>query len=143
VAEIQEARVSEQPIKVLLAKKKIDVHGRGTKLIARELRDAGMEVVYFRFGVPDEIAEAALQEDVDVVAVSIMTSGQMQVARELVPALKERGLTDVLVIMGGIIPEVDYEPLQALGVHRSFPPGLAGGVVADYIRENVGKATQA
>jgi methylmalonyl-CoA mutase C-terminal domain/subunit len=143
VAENQEARVSEQPIKVLLAKKKIDVHGRGSKLIARELRDAGMEVVYFRFGVPDEIAEAALQEDVDVVAVSIMTSGQMQVARELVPALKERGLTDVLVIMGGIIPEVDYAPLQALGVHRSFPPGLPGGVVADYIRENVGKATLA
>jgi methylmalonyl-CoA mutase C-terminal domain/subunit len=143
VAEIQEARMSEQPIKVLLAKKKIDVHGRGTKLIARELRDAGMEVVYFRFGVPEEIAEAALQEDVDVVAVSIMTSGQMQVARELVPALKERGLTDVLVIMGGIIPEVDYAPLQTLGVHRSFPPGLPGGVVADYIRENVGKATLA
>jgi len=133
----------EKPIKVLLAKKKIDVHGRGSKLIARELRDAGMEVVYFRFGVPEEIAEAAAQEDVDVVAVSIMTSGQMQVARELIPALKERGMTDVLVIMGGIIPEVDFEPLRQLGVHRSFPPGLPGGVVADYIRANVGTATLA
>jgi methylmalonyl-CoA mutase C-terminal domain/subunit len=133
----------EKPIKVLLAKKKIDVHGRGSKLIARELRDAGMEVVYFRFGVPEEIADAAAQEDVDVVAVSIMTSGQMQVARELIPALKERGMTDVLVIMGGIIPEVDFEPLQQLGVHRSFPPGLPGGVVADYIREQVGKVSLA
>ncbi len=135
--------MSEKPIKVLLAKKKIDVHGRGSKLIARELRDAGMEVVYFRFGVPEEIAEAAVQEDVAVVAVSIMTSGQMQIARELIPALKERGLSEVLVIMGGVIPEVDFEPLRQLGVHRSFPPGLAGGVVADYIRENVGTATLA
>lgn len=135
--------MSKEHIKVLLAKKKIDVHGRGSKLIARELRDAGMEVVYFRFGVPEEIAEAALQEDVDVVAVSIMTSGQTQIARALIPALKERGMDQVLVIMGGIIPEVDFEPLQALGVHRSFPPGLPGGVVADYIRENVGTATLA
>lgn len=135
--------MSEKPIKVLLAKKKIDVHGRGSKLIARELRDAGMEVVYFRFGVPDEIADAAVQEDVDVVAVSIMTSGQMQIARELIPALKSRGLSEVLVIMGGVIPEVDFEPLRGLGVHRSFPPGLPGGVVADYIRENVSTATLA
>ncbi|MEV0185365.1 cobalamin-dependent protein [Streptomyces sp. NPDC050625] len=135
--------MSEEHIKVLLAKKKIDVHGRGTKLIARELRDAGMEVVYFRFGVAEEIAEAALQEDADVVAVSIMTSGQMQVARELVPALKERGMDRVLVIMGGIIPEVDFDPLRKLGVHRCFPPGLPGGVVAEYIRENAGTATLA
>ncbi|WP_405151050.1 cobalamin-dependent protein [Sphaerisporangium sp. NBC_01403] len=135
--------MSKEHIKVLLAKKKIDVHGRGSKLIARELRDAGMEVVYFRFGVPEEIAEAALQEDVDVVAVSIMTSGQTQIARALIPALKERGMDQVLVIMGGIIPEVDFEPLQDLGVHRSFPPGLPGGVVAEYIRENVGTATLA
>jgi methylmalonyl-CoA mutase, C-terminal domain len=139
----EERVVPDKPIKVLLAKKKIDVHGRGSKLIARELRDAGMEVVYFRFGVPDEIAEAAAQEDVDVVAVSIMTSGQIQVARDLIPALKQRGVTDVLVIMGGIIPEVDFEPLRELGVHRSFPPGLPGGVVADYIRENAGSANLA
>lgn len=135
--------MSQERIKVLLAKKKIDVHGRGSKLIARELRDAGMEVVYFRFGVAEEIAEAALQEDVDVVAVSIMTSGQVQVAEALTPAMKERGLTDALVIMGGIIPEVDFEPLRQLGVHRCFPPGLPGGVVADYIRENVNTVNSA
>lgn len=135
--------MSQERIKVLLAKKKIDVHGRGSKLIARELRDAGMEVVYFRFGVAEEIAEAALQEDVDVVAVSIMTSGQIQVAEALTPAMKERGLTDALVIMGGIIPEVDFEPLRQLGVHRCFPPGLPGGVVADYIRENVNTVNSA
>lgn len=135
--------MSKEHIKVLLAKKKIDVHGRGTKLIARELRDAGMEVIYFRFGLVAEIADAAVQEDVDVVGVSVMTSGQIQIARELIPALKERGMDHVLVIMGGIIPEVDYEPLQALGVHRVFPPGLPGSVVAEYIRENVGKVSLA
>lgn len=135
--------VPRQPIKVLLAKKKIDVHGRGSKLIARELRDAGMEVVYFRFGVVDEIVNAAVQEDVDVVALSIMTSGQIQIAEQLIPGLKAKGMSDVLVIMGGTIPEVDFEPLQRLGVHRVFPPGIPGSSVADYIRENVGVATLA
>ena len=121
-------------MKVLLAKKKIDVHGRATKVIARELRDAGMEVVYFRFGVVAEIVEAAVQEDVDVVAVSIMTSGQLQIAQELVPLLREAGLGDRLLIMGGVIPEVDFEPLMSLGVDRVFLPGIPGSDVADYIR---------
>jgi methylmalonyl-CoA mutase C-terminal domain/subunit len=125
---------------VLLAKKKIDVHGRGSKLIARELRDAGMEVVYFRFGVVAEIVEAAVQEDVDVVAVSIMTSGQMQIAEELIPGLKEAGLGNVPVIMGGTIPEIDFDPLAALGVDRVFLPGIPGSQVADYIRERVESA---
>jgi methylmalonyl-CoA mutase C-terminal domain/subunit len=133
--------VAEKPIKVLLAKKKIDVHGRGSKLIARELRDAGMEVVYFRFGVVDEIVEAALQEDVDVVAVSIMTSGHLELAKELVPALRAAGLDHVLVIFGGVIPDVDFQPLQELGVHRAFPPGLPGSAVAEWIRANVGQLT--
>ena len=124
-------------VKVLLAKKKIDVHGRGSKLIARELRDAGMEVVYFRFGVVEEIVEAASQEDVDVVAVSIMTSGQIQVAEQLIPGLHAAGLERVLVIMGGTIPEIDFEPLQRLGVDRVFLPGIPGSAVADYIYERV------
>jgi methylmalonyl-CoA mutase C-terminal domain/subunit len=130
--------VVDKPIKVLLAKKKIDVHGRGSKLIARELRDAGMEVVYFRFGVVDEIVEAAVQEDVDVVAVSIMTSGHLQIAQELIPGLKAGGLDRALVIFGGTIPDVDFEPLGELGVHRTFPPGLPGSAVAEWIRANVG-----
>jgi methylmalonyl-CoA mutase C-terminal domain/subunit len=126
-----------KPIKVLLAKKKIDVHGRGSKLIARELRDAGMEVVYFRFGVVAEIVEAAMQEDVDVVALSIMTSGQLQIAEELIPGLTEAGIGDVPVIMGGTIPEIDFEPLMALGVDRVFLPGIPGSQVADYIIDRV------
>mgnify|MGYP003507468796 CR=1 FL=1 len=120
--------MSGKPVKVLLAKKKIDVHGRASKLIARELRDAGMEVVYFRFGTVDEIA-----------AVSIMTSGHLHLAENLVPALKAKGMNDVMVIFGGIIPDVDFEPLRKMGVHRAFPAGLPGSVVVDYINANVGK----
>ncbi len=127
-------------IRVLLAKKKIDVHGRGTKLLARELRDAGLEVIYFRFGVIDDIVNAAVQEDVDVIGVSIMTSGHLVVAEKLIPALKAKGLDDVLVIMGGVIPNVDFDQLKGSGIHEVFPPGLPGETVADYIRENVGKA---
>ncbi len=131
--------MSDTAIKVLLAKKKIDVHGRGSKLIARELRDAGMEVVYFRFGTVDDIVNAALQEDVDVVAVSIMTSGHQHVAETMIPKLKEKGIDDVLVIFGGTIPPADFADLEKAGVHRVFPAGLPGGVVADYIKESVGK----
>ena len=92
--------MTDKKIRVLLAKKKIDVHGRGSKLIARELRDAGMEVIYFRFGTVDDIVNAALQEDVDVIGVSIMTSGHLKVAERLIPALKKNGMKDVMVIMG-------------------------------------------
>jgi methylmalonyl-CoA mutase C-terminal domain/subunit len=133
--------MSNGKIRVLLAKKKIDVHGRGTKLIARELRDAGMEVIYYRYGTAEEIANVALQEGVNVVGVSIMTSGHLSVAEKLIPALKKNGMTDVLVIMGGVIPEVDFERLQKIGVHKVFPPGLPGEQVAEYIKSQVGKVS--
>ena len=131
--------MSKDRIKVLLAKKRIDVHGRGSKLIARELRDAGMEVIYFRFGTVDEIVNAAIQEDVDVIGVSIMTSGHILVAQDLIPMLKEKSKTDVLVIMGGVIPLSDFDELEALGVHKVFAPGLPGETIAEYIEQNVGK----
>ncbi len=131
--------MSEDKIKVLLAKKKIDVHGRGTKLIARELRDAGMEVVYFRFGTVDDIVNAAIQEDVDVVGISIMTSGHLIVAEDLVPMLKENGKSDVMIIMGGVIPAADFEQLEKSGIHKVFAPGLPGETVAEYIQSNIGK----
>jgi len=130
-----------QNIRVLLAKKKIDVHGRGSKLIAMELRDAGIEVIYFRFGTVDDIVNAALQEDVDVIGVSIMTSGHLMVAQKLIPALKQNGMTDVLIIMGGVIPEVDFDRLKELGVHEVFPPGLPGEMVAEYIKSHAGKVS--
>ncbi len=133
--------MSEQKIKVLLAKKKIDVHGRGSKLIARELRDAGMEVVYFRFGTAEDIVQATIQEDVDVVALSIMTSGHNLLAEDLIPMLKEKGKDDVLLIMGGVIPLADFAPLEKVGVHKVFEPGLPGETIAEYIEDNVGKLT--
>ena len=133
--------MSEQKIKVLLAKKKIDVHGRGSKLIARELRDAGMEVTYFRFGTAEDIANAAVQEDVDVIALSIMTSGHLLLAEDLIPMLKDKGKTDVLLIMGGVIPVADFDELKKTGVHEVFLPGLPGETVAEYIREKVGKVS--
>lgn len=131
--------MSERKIRVILAKKKIDVHGRGSKLIARELRDAGMEVIYYRFGTVDDIVSVALQEDVDVIALSIMTSGHLHLVQKLVPALKAKEMNDVMIIMGGVIPEVDFDDLKAMGVHQVFPPGLSGEVVSDYIKTNVGK----
>ncbi len=131
--------MSEDKIKVLLAKKKIDVHGRGSKLIARELRDAGMEVVYFRFGTVEDIVSAAIQEDVNVVAVSIMTSGHLILAEDLIPMLKEKGKKDALVIMGGVIPLGDFDELEKSGIHKVFEPGLPGEIVSEYIKENVGK----
>jgi methylmalonyl-CoA mutase C-terminal domain/subunit len=130
----------DKTIRVLLAKKKIDVHGRGSKLIARELRDAGMEVIYYRFGTVADIVNTALQEDVDVIGVSIMTSGQLRIAEKLIPSLKENGMTDVLVIMGGTIPDADFAKLKELGIHEVFPPGLPGQEIADYIKAQVGQA---
>ncbi|MBE0599531.1 MAG: cobalamin B12-binding domain-containing protein [Desulfuromonadales bacterium] len=135
--------MSEQHIKVLVAKKKIDVHGRGSKLIAQELRDAGMEVVYFRFGTVDDIVNAVVQEDVDVLALSIFTSGHLAITQKLIPALKARGVDDLLLVMGGCIPEVDFDALRGLGAHEVFLPGLPGEVVADYIKQNVGKRSLA
>ena len=133
--------MSEPKIKVLLAKKKIDVHGRGSKLIARELRDAGMEVVYFRFGTARDIVNAAIQEDVDVIALSIMTSGHLLLSEDLISMLKETGKTDVMVIMGGVVPHGDFDELKSLGIHEVFPPGLPGETVVDYIRENIGNVS--
>ena len=133
--------MTDKKIRVLLAKKRIDVHGRGSKLIARELRDAGMEVIYFRFGTVDEIVSAALQEDVNVIGVSIMTSGHLKVAEKLIPMLKKNGMDDVLVIMGGVIPEVDFPKLKEMGVHEVFPPGLPGERVAEYIQTSAGRVS--
>jgi len=130
----------DKKIRILLAKKKIDVHGRGSKLFARELRDAGMEVIYYRFGTVDDIVNTALQEDVDVIGVSIMTSGQLRIAEKLIPSLKENGMTDVLVIMGGVIPDMDFARLKELGIHEVFPPGLPGQDIAEYIKAQAGQA---
>lgn len=127
--------MSKERIKVLLAKKKIDVHGRGTKLIARELRDAGMEVVYFRFGVVEEIADAAVQEDVDVVAMSVLSGAHMTLFPRVRELLVDAGADHILLTGGGIIPQDDVEALEEQGVGRLFGPGTPTSAAIDYIQE--------
>jgi len=129
--------MSEDRIRVLIAKPGLDGHDRGAKVVARGLRDAGFEVVYTGLHrTPDEIAEAALQEDVHAVGLSVLSGAHNRLLPEVVKALRDRELTDVLVVAGGIIPEGDVVALEAAGVSRVFPPGSAVGSIADFIREN-------
>jgi len=130
----------KENIRVLLAKLGLDGHDRGVKVIARAFRDAGMEVVYLCMRVtPDQVAQAALQEDVDVVGISILSGAHMRLLPRLTNALKERGLLgQVLLLVGGTIPEQDVEPLQNLGVNGVFPVGTFTQTMVDFIKANVG-----
>ncbi len=129
--------MSDECVRVLIAKPGLDGHDRGAKVVARGLRDAGFEVVYTGLHrTPAEIAEAALQEDVHAVGLSVLSGAHNRLLPEVVKALAERDLTDVLVVAGGIIPEGDVAALQAAGVSRVFPPGSAVTEIAEFIREN-------
>ena len=129
--------MSDDCVRVLIAKPGLDGHDRGAKVVARGLRDAGFEVVYTGLHrTPVEIAEAALQEDVHAVGLSVLSGAHNRLLPEVVQALRERELTDVLVVAGGIIPEGDVAALEAAGVSRVFPPGSAVTEIADFIREN-------
>ena len=125
--------------KVLLAKLGLDGHDRGVKVIARALRDAGMEVVYLGMRItPDQVAQAALQEDADVVGISILSGAHMRLIPRLTKALDERGLSgDVLLLVGGTIPDQDVEPLQQMGVQGVFPVGTFTSEMIDFIKANV------
>ena len=140
------AQPSKHPgIKVLLAKLGLDGHDRGVKVIARAMRDAGMEVVYMGMRVtPDQVAQTALQEDVDVVGISILSGAHMRLIPRLTKALEERGIADdVLLMVGGTIPEDDVEPLQAMGVQGVFPVGSFTKAMTDLIIENVSQGRSA
>jgi methylmalonyl-CoA mutase C-terminal domain/subunit len=130
---------TEQPrIRVLVAKPGLDGHDRGAKVVARALRDAGMEVVYTGLRqTPEMIAEAALQEDVDVVGLSILSGAHMALLPRTISLLREAGMDDVLVVAGGIIPDEDVPALQAAGVARVFGPGTPTDEIVAYIREAV------
>ncbi len=129
--------MGEERIRVLIAKPGLDGHDRGAKVVARGLRDAGFEVVYTGLHrTPEEIAEAALQEDVHAVGLSVLSGAHNRLLPEVVNALRERELTDVLVVAGGIIPEGDVKALEDAGVSRVFPPGSAVGEIAEFIQEN-------
>ena len=129
----------QTPPKVLLAKMGLDGHDRGVKVIARAMRDAGFEVVYMGMRVTaDQIAQTALQEDADVLGISILSGAHMRLMPRLTNALTERGLKgDVLLLVGGTIPEDDVEPLREMGVQGVFPVGSFTTDMIDYINTNV------
>src|ERR1043166_3469131 len=124
-------------LRVVIAKPGLDGHDRGAKVIARALRDAGMEVIYTGLRqTPDQIVTAALQEDADVIGLSILSGAHNHIAPRLMELLKEKGLEDVLVVIGGIIPDVDVPRLKALGVKGVFLPGTPMQEIIDFIRSN-------
>ncbi|HXD73581.1 MAG TPA: cobalamin B12-binding domain-containing protein [Vicinamibacterales bacterium] len=124
-------------IRVVIAKPGLDGHDRGAKVIARALRDAGMEVIYTGLRqTPEQIVSAALQEDADVIGLSILSGAHNHIAPKLMELLKARGLDDVLVVIGGIIPDVDIPKLKALGVRGVFLPGTPMQEIIDFITAN-------
>jgi methylmalonyl-CoA mutase C-terminal domain/subunit len=126
----------DRKIRVLIAKPGLDGHDRGAKVIARALRDAGMEVIYTGLRqTPDMIAEAALQEDVDAVGLSILSGAHMTLLPRIVKTLRDKGLTDVRVFAGGIIPDEDVEPLKQAGIAGVFGPGSNTDIVVEFIRD--------
>ena len=124
-------------IRVVIAKPGLDGHDRGAKVIARALRDAGMEVIYTGLRqTPQQIAAAALQEDADVVGLSILSGAHNHIAPQLMTLLKQKGLDDVLVLIGGIIPDVDVPRLKEIGVRGVFLPGTPMQDIIDFINAN-------
>ncbi len=129
-----------RPIRVLIAKPGLDGHDRGAKVIARALRDAGMEVIYSGLRqTPAQIAAAAVQEDVDVVGLSILSGAHNVLFPEIFRELKERGGQDILVLAGGIIPDKDIPNLKSLGVREIFLPGTPTQTLVDFIQREAGE----
>jgi methylmalonyl-CoA mutase, C-terminal domain len=125
-----------RPIRVLVAKVGLDGHDRGAKVIATSLRDAGMEVIYTGLRqTPEMVVNAALQEDVDAIGVSILSGAHNTIFPKIIQLLKDKGMNDVLLTGGGIIPEDDMAQLQAMGVGKLFAPGATTTEIADYIKD--------
>ena len=132
--------MSEGRIRVLITKPGLDGHDRGAKVVARSLRDAGMEVIYTGIQLtPEEIVETAIQEDVDVIGLSCLSGAHMTLFPRVVELLKERGREDIVVLGGGTIPEDDIPKLQEAGIKRIFLPGTPVEEIVEYIRETVGE----
>ena len=129
---------NDNPIRVLVAKPGLDGHDRGAKVIARALRDAGMEVIYTGIRqTPQMIVQAAAQEDVAVLGLSILSGAHMELMPEIMRLLRDQDMSDVLVVLGGIVPEEDREPLAAIGVSAVFGPGTSTNDIIEYINHNV------
>jgi len=133
--------LTEKKIRILVAKPGLDSHDRGAKVVARALRDAGMEVIYTGLRqTPEQIVETVLQEDVDVLGLSILSGAHMTHFPKIMNLMKQKDLKDVLVFAGGIIPEEDIEPLQKLGIREIFGPGTPTETVIDFVKKNVQKS---
>ncbi|MBU1671551.1 MAG: cobalamin B12-binding domain-containing protein [Actinobacteria bacterium] len=127
--------MSEKTVRVLVAKPGLDGHDRGAKVVARALRDAGMEVIYLGLHqTPEQVVQAAVDEDVDVIGLSILSGAHMTVFPRVLEMLRERGASDIKLVGGGIIPEEDIERLEGMGVARLFTPGTPTAEIVDYIR---------
>ena len=133
-----EMQNNERPIRILVAKPGLDGHDRGAKVIARALRDVGMEVIYTGIRQsPQMIVQAAAQEDVDVLGLSILSGAHLEILPEVMTLLQGEGMDDVLVVVGGIIPAVDRQPLKDLGITEVFGPGTSTSEIVDFIRESM------
>jgi len=134
--------MSEKPIRVLVAKPGLDGHDRGAKIIARALRDAGLEVIYSGLRQsPEQIVNAALQEDVHCIGLSILSGAHNVILPRITELLREKKLDDVLVVAGGIIPDQDIPKLKAGGISEIFLPGTSTQTIIKYIEENCGAAS--
>ena len=130
--------MQDRKIRVLVAKPGLDSHDRGAKVVARALRDAGMEVIYTGLRqTPEQIAETVLQEDVDVLGISILSGAHLTLFPKIVGLMKQKGLDDVLVFAGGIIPEEDIPHLKRLGIKEIFGPGTPTETVVNFVKDNV------
>ena len=128
----------ERKIRILVAKPGLDGHERGARVVAFGLRDAGFEVIYTGLRQsPDQIANAAIQEDVDVVGLSILSGAHVSLTRKVVDKLRERGAEDVMILVGGIIPEADAPLLKEMGVHGIFTAGTPVPRIAEFIRDRL------
>jgi methylmalonyl-CoA mutase, C-terminal domain len=131
----------EQRIRVLVAKPGLDGHDRGAKIVARALRDAGMEVIYTGLRqTPEQIVNAALQEDVDAIGISILSGAHNTIVPRICELLHAQGMEDVLLVVGGIVPDEDIEGLKKAGVAGVFQPGASTQAIVDFIRSHVRKA---
>lgn len=134
----QEPVPSERPIRVIVAKVGLDGHDRGAKVVARAFRDAGMEVIYTGLHrTPEEVVQAALEEDVDVVGLSVLSGAHMTVVPRVLSLLREEGMDDVVVVVGGIVPDEDARRLREMGVAEVFGPGTETAMLVDFVRRQV------
>jgi len=132
----------KRKIRVLIAKPGLDSHDRGAKIVARSLRDAGMEVIYTGLRqTPEQIVETALQEDVDVVGLSILSGAHKTLFPKIMQRVKEKGLEDVMVFAGGIIPEEDIPEIKELGIREIFGPGTPTEKIVQFVLKNIPKRT--